>query len=534
MTGHLFLIHGDLAHLACDALLISTSFRAQPNRKTWFTAEEWPASVPDKPQTPPGWESEERRVFRVEGWPPNRPAVWLANVGGTCTDSVDWFLEPVRQFVEEAHSYFKGAECFLKRRERALIALPVVGTGAGGAFDFAGKLLSELLPLLQSEAKRTRLDIALVAKNPDTYAAMQFARRQQEGHWEELSPILKSEARRLSREASRGQLVLFLGAGVSVGAGLPGWNGLLWELAKSHGLKKSEEGEFEGLSFLDKAVLLRKRMKSTEELGSFIANKLKAPYYALAHSLLAALPTKEHVTMNYDQLFETALQKANRQVSILPYKINSSADTWLLKLHGCISKPGEIVLTRGDYLRYASKRAALAGIVQALLITRHMLFVGFSLTDDNFHKIIDEVRQAMAHSCSTESRIFGTSLQLLSKPLLEELWSEDLHLVSMVKQQEEASKALSEEEQDAQDGRERTRAARQLEIFLDYLAAETSWTRRHLLGDRFQASLSVEEKELKELLKAFETALKGASQKARDSDLWREFNNFVAQFRNKS
>jgi hypothetical protein len=29
-----------------------------------------------------------------------------------------------------------------------------------------------------------------------------------------------------------------------------------------------------------------------------------------------------------------------------------------------------------------SRRAALAGIVQALLVTRHMLFVGFSLRDD--------------------------------------------------------------------------------------------------------------------------------------------------------
>jgi hypothetical protein len=39
-----------------------------------------------------------------------------------------------------------------------------------------------------------------------------------------------------------------------------------------------------------------------------------------------------------------------------------------------------------DYLRYESRRAALAGIVQSLLITKHMLFIGFGLQDDNFHR----------------------------------------------------------------------------------------------------------------------------------------------------
>lgn len=40
-------------------------------------------------------------------------------------------------------------------------------------------------------------------------------------------------------------------------------------------------------------------------------------------------------------------------------------------------------------MRYSTNRSALSGIVQSLLITRHMLFVGFSLKDDNFHRIID-------------------------------------------------------------------------------------------------------------------------------------------------
>ncbi len=50
---------------------------------------------------------------------------------------------------------------------------------------------------------------------------------------------------------------------------------------------------------------------------------------------------------------------------------------------------------RSDYLRYANNRAALKGIVQSLMFTRHLLFVGFSLADPNFAALVDEVRQAM-------------------------------------------------------------------------------------------------------------------------------------------
>jgi hypothetical protein len=113
------------------------------------------------------------------------------------------------------------------------------------------------------------------------------------------------------------------------------------------------------------------------------------------------------VTTNYDQLFEEASAASRIKVSVLPYDPSADNERWVLKMHGCISHPQDIVLTRVDYLRYESRRAALMGIVQSLLITKvplptitsslrrfvlmriavqHMLFVGFGMTDDNFHR----------------------------------------------------------------------------------------------------------------------------------------------------
>lgn len=63
-------------------------------------------------------------------------------------------------------------------------------------------------------------------------------------------------------------------------------------------------------------------------------------------------------------------------------------------MHGTITHPDEIVLSKRDYMRYHDRFAAMAGIVQSTLLTRHLLFVGFSLDDDNFQRIFDSVRKA--------------------------------------------------------------------------------------------------------------------------------------------
>ena len=74
------------------------------------------------------------------------------------------------------------------------------------------------------------------------------------------------------------------------------------------------------------------------------------------------------------------------KVVVLPYeeiqltpKYNyqkKSNKKWLLKMHGCVNYPEDIVLTREHYLRYESKRSALQGIMQSLLITKKLLFLG--------------------------------------------------------------------------------------------------------------------------------------------------------------
>ena len=147
-------------------------------------------------------------------------------------------------------------------------------------------------------------------------------------------------------------------------------------------------------------------------------------------------------------------------------------------MHGCLSRPKSIVLTRESYLRYEERNAALAGIVQAMLITRQMLFLGFSLTDDNFHRIIDAVRRAIRPEGGEASQgPFAQALMLERNPHLRELWSKDIDWIDLA-------------------------SARELEIFLDRVGCEAAQP-TFLFDQKYASLLSEPDRRLKEALARF-------------------------------
>ena len=74
-------------------------------------------------------------------------------------------------------------------------------------------------------------------------------------------------AKVLADMAKRGELVLFLGAGVSVGAGLPTWNALLQQLAAKVGVQTDEQiAYFNALDFLSKAQMVQQRMPAGKQV----------------------------------------------------------------------------------------------------------------------------------------------------------------------------------------------------------------------------------------------------------------------------
>ena len=494
--SHVFVVRGDLTKIACHARIV-------PGQKqtdgTFKVGSSWTHSVSSEvPEDCDG----RTGILRPSGNGSSKAIPIFADVGGSRSRPTTWYIEGARAFVERAVEELRKRGTHRLERERTLLCLNLVGAGKGGANP--GEIARELLPELRKLAKEHRVDIAIVERDAAKVSAVQFIRKHvSKEQWP--SDLRQDDAVALGRKARGEELVLFLGAGVGQAAGLPCWRDLLKELWKR--CEGSEGTRFTQLAskvdFLDIAEIIRRDLGEglPKEISS-ILSKGKIGY-SLAHGLLAGLPSAEAVTTNYDQLFEEAIRApetngaAREQLAVLPGVNPQGHRRWLLKLHGCVSKPDSIVLTRDDYAGYRKEREALVGIVQAMLMTKHMLFVGFSLNDPNFHQIVHDVRRAADQPARNPAPAekMGTNLALFEEPLLRSLWSQDLTWVPM--------------KEGDYDHKEAKDAARKLEIFLDRVALEAADVGAHLLDDRLAESLPEEDQQFKDALKEFIGSLDG-------------------------
>jgi hypothetical protein len=323
---------------------------------------------------------------------------------------------------------------------------------------------------------------------PSDLAAAQRVRRGEEDSWG-LPRHLRDLAEDLGERARRGQLAAFVGAGVSAAAGLPTWEQLLDELAECSGLT----GELrEGLARLpaqDAAALLAREL-GRERLESFVQERFGPARYALAHALIADLPVQEFVTTNYDPLVELAAADIGRDLAVLPFDEAEPGRPWLLKLHGDAAHPESIVLTREEYLRFGDSRAALAGVLHSLLLTRHVLFVGTSMQDDDLIRIAHQVRSAAQGRSSAPRRRSGTVLALREDPARARLWERDVETVAM----SPADTPPAE-------------AARLLEVLLDLIGCLSTPPTGYLLDPAYRGLLNEEECALAGALRAVERAM---------------------------
>ena len=137
-------------------------------------------------------------------------------------------------------------------------------------------------------------------------------------------------------------------------------------------------------------------------------------------------------------------------------------------MHGDVDQR-QLVISRDEYLAYDALWRPLASMVQTAMMTRHLLFVGYSLTDENFVRLGRDVSLLLDRM--KLDRVVGTVLSLRHEAMLKALWGEDLQIVPM---------ATPETAPPA--------AARVLDIFLDRVAMNAASEEcSYLLDPRYKA-----------------------------------------------
>jgi hypothetical protein len=342
-------------------------------------------------------------------------------------------------------------------------------------------MVAELLEVVE----RNAIDVALVLRQESDYAAVQAVRGELPTAvvWPELEGTHLSVARRLGKLASSDGLSLFVGAGASIPLGLPAWNDLLASLEVQAGLQPSPD-----VDNYTRAADARMGL-GDEAFFARMQSEFSQSRHAIGHALLAGLNAKQMVTTNYDPCMELALEGVYRREDyrVLTMERAHGGKAWLLKLHGDAGEPQSIVLTLEDYTDLEKEAGALLGVVETLLLTSHLLFVGFGLDDQDFNGLAAGVKKVLARSRAGEQPATVATTLTLGPHSGDDPWVDFIERVPLG------------------DGEDVTQAARLLEVLLDRIAWDSlqdgSLAASFLLDPHYEDEASAADAELRELLR---------------------------------
>lgn len=199
----------------------------------------------------------------------------------------------------------------------------------------------------------------------------------------------------VASKVSADNAAIFVGAGVSKGAGLPDWGELLKPLAESLNIDITKETNFPQVA---QYIANNNQQNRIDQL---LTNQIRNKEYLADGdeliNILTRLPVDMYWTTNYDHLLERGFSLNEREIDKKMSTSNLSttsqtADVTLYKMHGDIDNVGEIVLKQDDYDTYRKTRQPFITALSGFLVSRTFVFVGFSFSDPNVDFLLREIK----------------------------------------------------------------------------------------------------------------------------------------------
>lgn len=212
-----------------------------------------------------------------------------------------------------------------------------------------------------------------------------------------MTVTAKELVAKFAQAVAVGDAAVFVGAGTSQAAGLPGWDGLIAEARTMADVPAT----------IADAPLAAQYIANTDGEGALhaaIRRKIDVDVVPTeVHAVLARLPIRDLWTTNYDLLVEQSLEARNvayqwvvREQDFIGNPVAGTSAKRVTKMHGSLSRdlPGRRsweaapVITRADFERYEEQHPITWTRLRAAWLTNSFLFLGLSFDDPNLNLLL--------------------------------------------------------------------------------------------------------------------------------------------------
>ena len=206
---------------------------------------------------------------------------------------------------------------------------------------------------------------------------------------------IQSFIRKFGKAVAQGNAAVFGGAGLSQESGFVNWKELLRDFATDIRLDIDKETDLISVAQYYKNEKGGNRNELNEEILNQFTKNAKSNSTL---NVLSELPISTYWTTNYDHLIEETLKtKANLKVDCKRNEqslaINrQDCDVIVYKIHGDIDEPDKAIITKDDYEMFEKTHKLFTTALQADLISKTFVFIGYSFNDPNLWQILSRIR----------------------------------------------------------------------------------------------------------------------------------------------
>jgi hypothetical protein len=236
---------------------------------------------------------------------------------------------------------------------------------------------------------------------------------------------------------------VLVGAGASVGAGLPTWDKLLSNMvseARAHRVVSAEKATEYDKLISDPSKYLMAAAGLKEDFAGYFEEFVEKTFLEpkpkptdLHFALTEADRLQFVLTTNYDILIEKAYRASGKDdVSVCTFmdagevqRRLSKREFFILKAHGDASKVGNgIILTEMDYREIIYRQRAYQSLLSAMFTMFTIVFVGASMTDPEIKLLLNYIADAFAPTTGPSHFALMAEEQITS--VEKERWFKDM------------------------------------------------------------------------------------------------------------